>query len=42
MGESRKSVEEGWLVLFDGPWLTLKVRVVIFYFQIVDVSAKML
>jgi len=37
--ESREGVEEGWLVLFDGPWLSRKVRVVIFYSRTVDMSA---
>ena len=42
MRESRKGVEDGWLVLFDGSWLSWKVRVVIFHSRTVDVSAKML
>jgi len=40
--EGREGVEEGWLVLFDGPWLSRKVRVVIFFFRIVDMSTEML
>ena len=42
MRESREGVEEGWLVLFDGVWLSRKARVVIFYSRLVDMSAKML